>query len=307
MCWAAFFLASAGASSAYLTVSEIFPMETRALAIALFFAVGTATGGIVGPELFGQLINSGSKHLVAIGFFVGAGAMALGGVAELLFGVRAEQQSLENIAKPLTVEDAEALVPLPLAPEVPPIPRPTTSSTKRCAAREQAEDERAVAAERRAALQELRSREPDAGRPRSRAGRNTRRRSPSSARRASTSWPPRTRSGPRHCTPRRRAARRAAFERAAAAEQRARSYEERAQALAAEGTPRGRAHALLAEAAAERAREREQRALAEEARAEAEHLLGASRRPRTGPRRDARTLGGCSRGKGALAGGQAAR
>ena len=61
----AFFLASAGASSAYLTVSEVFPMETRALAIAFFFAIGTATGGIVGPELFGQLINSGRKDLVA--------------------------------------------------------------------------------------------------------------------------------------------------------------------------------------------------------------------------------------------------
>jgi MFS family permease len=114
---ATFFLASAGASSAYLTVSEVFPMETRALAIALFFAIGTATGGIVGPELFGQLIHSGNKDLIAIGFFIGAGAMGLGGVAELLFGVRAEQRSLENIAKPLTVEEAEALMPQPLSPE----------------------------------------------------------------------------------------------------------------------------------------------------------------------------------------------
>jgi hypothetical protein len=104
---ATFFVASAGASSAYLTVSEIFPMETRALAIALFFAVGTATGGIIGPELFGQLVHSGDTDLIAIGFFIGAGAMALGGVAELLFGVRAEQQSLEHIATPLTVEEAE--------------------------------------------------------------------------------------------------------------------------------------------------------------------------------------------------------
>jgi MFS family permease len=102
-----FFFASAGASSAYLTVSEIFPMETRALAIALFFAVGTATGGIVGPELFGQFIHSGNADLVAVGFFIGAGVMALGGLAELAFGVRAEQQSLEHIAKPLTAEDAE--------------------------------------------------------------------------------------------------------------------------------------------------------------------------------------------------------
>src|SRR3954451_14205595 len=103
----AFFLASAGASSAYLTVSEIFPMETRALAIALFYAVGTAIGGITGPALFGQLIHSGDPNQVATGFFIGAGAMALGGVAELLFGVRAEQHSLEDIAKPLTAEEAE--------------------------------------------------------------------------------------------------------------------------------------------------------------------------------------------------------
>jgi MFS family permease len=104
----AFFLASAGASSAYLTVSEIFPMETRALAIALFYAVGTAVGGITGPALFGQLIHSGNADHVATGFFIGAGAMALGGVAELLFGVRAEQRSLEDIATPLTAEEAEA-------------------------------------------------------------------------------------------------------------------------------------------------------------------------------------------------------
>jgi MFS family permease len=99
---ATFFLASAGASSAYLTVSEVFPMETRALAIALFFAVGTAVGGIAGPALFGQFIHSGDTNLVALGFFIGATAMALGGIAELLWGVKAEQRSLEDIATPLT-------------------------------------------------------------------------------------------------------------------------------------------------------------------------------------------------------------
>jgi MFS family permease len=102
-----FFLASAGASSAYLTVSEVFPMETRALAIALFFAVGTAIGGITGPALFGQFIHSGDANLIALGFFIGAAAMALGGVVELFFGVSAEQKSLEDIAAPLTVEDAD--------------------------------------------------------------------------------------------------------------------------------------------------------------------------------------------------------
>jgi MFS family permease len=97
-----FFLASAGASAAYLTVSEIFPMETRALAIAFFYAVGTAAGGITGPLLFGNLIASGKLSEVATGFFIGAVVMAIGGVAELTLGVRAEQRSLEDIAEPLS-------------------------------------------------------------------------------------------------------------------------------------------------------------------------------------------------------------
>jgi MFS family permease len=102
-----FFLASAGASAAYLTASEIFPMETRALAIAFFYAIGTAVGGITGPLLFGHLIGSKDDALVAVAFFIGAGVMALGGIAELAFGVKAEGAQLEDIAKPLTVEDAE--------------------------------------------------------------------------------------------------------------------------------------------------------------------------------------------------------
>ncbi len=108
-----FFLASAGASSAYLTVSEIFPMETRALAIAFFYAIGTAVGGITGPYLFGKMIESGEESQVAIAFFVGAGVMAIGGIAELLFGIKAEGQDLESIAKPLSVEDAEEEKPRP--------------------------------------------------------------------------------------------------------------------------------------------------------------------------------------------------
>jgi MFS family permease len=101
-----FFIASAGASSAYLTVSEIFPLETRALAIAGFYAVGTAIGGITGPLLFGGFINSGSVDQVALGFWIGAVVMAIGGVAELFFGVKAEGKSLEEIAPPLTAKDA---------------------------------------------------------------------------------------------------------------------------------------------------------------------------------------------------------
>lgn len=105
---AVFFFASAGASAAYLTVSEIFPMETRAMAIAFFFAIGTAIGGISGPILFGALIATGNHEMVAIGFFIGAAVMLIGGMAELFFGINAEQQSLEEIAKPLSVEHAEA-------------------------------------------------------------------------------------------------------------------------------------------------------------------------------------------------------
>jgi MFS family permease len=101
-----FFFASAGASAAYLTVSEIFPKETRTLAIAFFYAVGTAVGGITGPLLFGNLIDGG-QTAVTIGFVAGAVVMALGGLAELLFGVHAERKPLEDIAEPLTVAEAE--------------------------------------------------------------------------------------------------------------------------------------------------------------------------------------------------------
>jgi len=82
-------------------------METRALSIAFFYAAGTAAGGIAGPLLFGHLIATGRQDQVAIGFFIGAGVMAIGGIAELLFGVKAEQEGLEKIAKPLTAEEAE--------------------------------------------------------------------------------------------------------------------------------------------------------------------------------------------------------
>ena len=101
----AFFLASAGASAAYLTVSEIFPMETRALAIAFFYATGTAIGGITGPLLFGQLINSGQRGQVMWSFLIGAAVMAIAGLVEVWLGVAAEQRSLEELAMPLTVAD----------------------------------------------------------------------------------------------------------------------------------------------------------------------------------------------------------
>ena len=107
-----FFFASAGASAAYLTASEVFPMETRALCIAFFYAIGTATGGITGPLFFGWLIErasaSGDITGIAIGYFVGAALMVAGGVIQAVFGVKAEGQSLESIAQPLTAEDAKS-------------------------------------------------------------------------------------------------------------------------------------------------------------------------------------------------------
>jgi len=105
-----FFFASAGASSAYLTVSEVFPMEVRALAIAFFYAIGTALGGIIGPQVFERLASTGDPGQVAIGYLVGAAVMAVGGIVEIFLGVRAEGEQLEDIAAPLTAqgEDEDA-------------------------------------------------------------------------------------------------------------------------------------------------------------------------------------------------------
>lgn len=106
VCWVVvFFFASAGASSAYLTVSEIFPMETRAMSIAFFYAVGTGLGGIIGPILFGQLI-AGGVAAVAIGYYIGATLMIAAGLVELFLGVNAERKSLEEIATPLSERTA---------------------------------------------------------------------------------------------------------------------------------------------------------------------------------------------------------
>jgi MFS family permease len=101
-----FFFASAGASSAYLTVSEVFPMEIRALAIAFFYAIGTAIGGITGPQVFEHL-GSADTNGVVTAYIIGAAVMAVGGIVELFLGVRAEQRKLEDIAKPITAEEAE--------------------------------------------------------------------------------------------------------------------------------------------------------------------------------------------------------
>jgi MFS family permease len=101
-----FFFASAGASAAYLTVSEVFPMETRALCIAVFYAIGTGIGGVIGPQVFSRMIETDSYQQVFLAFGLGAIMMIIGGVAEIVFGVKAERESLEAIARPLTVRDA---------------------------------------------------------------------------------------------------------------------------------------------------------------------------------------------------------
>jgi MFS family permease len=101
--WMVIFLfASAAASSAYLTASEIFPLEARALAIAIFYAIGTAVGGVVGPALFGYLIDSGVIVAVAGGYAIAAVLMLIAAAVEVSFGVDAEQKSLESIAQPLS-------------------------------------------------------------------------------------------------------------------------------------------------------------------------------------------------------------
>jgi hypothetical protein len=102
-----FFFASAGASAAYLTVSEIFPMETRALAIAFFYAVGTAIGGISGPLLFGKLVATKDVSQVFWGYILGAVLMILGGIVQALIGIEAAQKNLEDVAQPRSAQEAE--------------------------------------------------------------------------------------------------------------------------------------------------------------------------------------------------------
>ncbi|MDQ3866703.1 MAG: MFS transporter [Actinomycetota bacterium] len=101
-----FFFASSGASAAYLTVSEVFPMETRAMAIAFFVAFGTVIGGTAGPLLFGYLIESGDASKLLIGFVIGGVLMMLAGLVEIAIGIEAAQRDLEDIAEPLTAVEA---------------------------------------------------------------------------------------------------------------------------------------------------------------------------------------------------------
>lgn len=106
LCWSVvFFFASSAASSAYLTVSETFPVEMRALAIAAFYAVGTGAGGVAGPWLFGILIDTGSRGSVFLGYLLGAALMLGAAVIAARYAVAAERKPLESVATPLNAVD----------------------------------------------------------------------------------------------------------------------------------------------------------------------------------------------------------
>ena len=98
-----FFFASPAASSAYLTVSETFPLEVRALAIALFYAIGTGIGGVAGPAFFGALIDTGSRNSLFAGYLLGSGLMIAAAVIAWRYAVAAERRTLESVARPLAV------------------------------------------------------------------------------------------------------------------------------------------------------------------------------------------------------------
>jgi MFS family permease len=100
-----FFFASAAASSAYLTVSETFPLEIRALAIAAFYAIGTGLGGVAGPALFGALVETGSRTSIFGGYLFGSALMITAAVVAAVWGVAAERKPLEAVARPLAFTD----------------------------------------------------------------------------------------------------------------------------------------------------------------------------------------------------------
>jgi len=108
LCWSVvFFVGSAAASSAYLTVSEVFPLQMRGLAISIFYAVGTGAGGFVAPMLFGWLIQTGSRDAVAFGYAIGAGLMVAAGLLAGRYAVDAERKPLEAVAPPWVATDSQ--------------------------------------------------------------------------------------------------------------------------------------------------------------------------------------------------------
>jgi MFS family permease len=100
-----FFFASAAASAAYLTVSETFPLEMRALAIAFFYAIGTGVGGVLGPWLLGALIDTGSRGSVFAGYLLGATLMVTAAGIAARWCISAERKPLEEVARPLATAD----------------------------------------------------------------------------------------------------------------------------------------------------------------------------------------------------------
>jgi MFS family permease len=100
-----FFFASPAASAAYLTVSETFPLEVRALAIALFYAIGTGIGGVIGPTLFGALIDTGSRNSVFAGYLFGSALMLAAAIVAWRYCIAAERKPLESVARPLAAVD----------------------------------------------------------------------------------------------------------------------------------------------------------------------------------------------------------
>lgn len=128
LCWSlVFFFASAAASSAYLTVSEVFPLEMRALAIAVFYALGTGAGGFAAPLLFGMLIETGSRGAVAVGYAIGAALMLLAGLGAWRYAIAAERRPLEEIALPLGAHPPDAVTSMGLEP----VTQPVTGSRRR--------------------------------------------------------------------------------------------------------------------------------------------------------------------------------
>ncbi len=117
-CWTViFFFASAAASSAYLTVGEVFPLEVRAIAIAIFYAFGTGLGGVCGPTVFGWLIQSGSRDAIFGGYVLGGLLMIAAGGVQAWLGVETRRCSLEDVAPPLCQAAARRAHPAPLPPE----------------------------------------------------------------------------------------------------------------------------------------------------------------------------------------------
>jgi MFS family permease len=100
----AFFFASPAASAGYLTVSEIFPLEIRAMAIAFFYAIATGIGGAAGPAVFGKFLESQDRGGLMTGYLIAAALMGVAAVVELMIGVKAERQWLETIAEPLSAQ-----------------------------------------------------------------------------------------------------------------------------------------------------------------------------------------------------------